>query len=1097
MDLGNIPRRHSNGIVVQVTSHPAKNQASDNGSDVPKHQEQSQDSAWGQQVHEQTGNHKVNQSQDSVWGPQESVQTGSQEVQPSPFGNSRDAVGNHSVIRFFGARLGYGQLTIAHNFISSRGKQYQFATTSLSVLHSDIDDNFYGHANKNPGSDERNPHVTKWYAQLGLHLSKQDLEGIVLDDVQVYQMSVIVEGKGLKHAIDPEVMAKMKTMRLSGHEEAVEAVSNMFSKRQKTRFTFFCPGFDDQCARELLTFSESRLRTEDDPYGGMFNKVPSTMYFTNLNQLADLTEVRAEVRENAVTYFENIGEFTARFSYGSRNEHILSEAISALLETRDQMGIYTRIPYAQIDGRDVAGLIGLPKPTRVNALPRMDETAPESKPNASEQIHWLAKTLANFWQEAKNNGEDQKGKKAYFREKIQEIMRPAQKVEQIKDRERYLDAWAAHLMPTFKDNQRESPADHRARLENYAAQAVKLFQTNEAPRVIGRRIAVPPWLANWASHWYYVLNPRQRNWPKDSPVERPLVDIHWPLFPAEKCQHYTNQQVQKALATKAFPLKIVRTCHDDTVVAQLGGIAIATSEHGKETSFGNYVDFFPVAEHIRDRIAGKYFQSCAYASTGNRRHRKAAPVESALEAHKVSTQGAPGIEADVVEPVPRKLQDFAAGGIQSLARSLSQFVRRAETGLPEEGHAVRNSALQWLPRIRQISCGIDLGIDHAMQSTTIDENRLKELVTKSQSKSKKSTPDKLAHDTTEAELAEHFKLSTDDAKALKENLSKLELMIINQSDVILGTPAALSKLSRRKGLAIFVCCIFIDEAYRMSEPNTWAVLSAFKDAPFRIMAGDLKQLGPLDLRGSVFNFDLIDSKETETGSSFVNFMHARYIAEIVFRLHYQNAPGLLDRKLGHGKRATILIAAFYSEQVQVIINELARLPKQVCWKDGIKVTTVDGAQGDEADIVIIDHFRSSRLGFTGEHRRVNVAYSRARFINISVLSSKTVSRKDYKTGDSGKDIILRQHNYAKARNAHTEIKAEDTVFCQRCFGKPPKDKCTNDVYCPHCRPWSERASRPADKEAAAKRESRKRGHGGDDDDEAGPSSSKGKGKAKA
>ncbi|KAK7981818.1 hypothetical protein PG988_004056 [Apiospora saccharicola] len=1320
-------------------------------------------------------------------------------------GNSPKAVGNHSVIRVLDARYGYGQMIINHTFVTDSGNQYEFATTWLSVLHSEIDENFYGYATKKPGSDKRNPHVTKGYAELGLHLSEQDLEGIDLDNVLAYKMSVTVDGQGVRHAINSEVMTKMKSMKLGGHEEAVEAVDNMFSKREKTRFTFFCPGLDRQCAKALLSFSNSRVRAEDNPYGGLFNKVPSTKYFTNINQLADLSELHVQVQENAVVYFDNIDEFTARFSCGSRDEHTWSEAVSALLETREQQGIYIPIPYAQVQGRDSAGLIGLPKPVLIDALPRMDEVCevvpglthkteipPAFKPDKSEKIYWLTKTLAKFWQEAKANGADQKAKMAIFRETMHDILIPAQTVEQTRKRDGYLDALAKHLMPKFENNQRESPADHRARLEAYATDSVHYFQhlekeVDEAPRVVCRRIAVPQWLANWASHWYYAVNPRQRNWPKDSPVEAPLVDIAWPRISLEKGQHYTNQQVRKALATKTFPLRIIRACYDDTVVAQLGGIATATREHTEETPFGSFVDWCLRFGDCNDkRDPAEFFPRRPTSEI-------ALPEKTLSLAQEAPAQITPESKGDDDEPAPQTLQSFESGAL--LGEILEEDMRIIEdaTSSPRISKEASDRMIQayrklsgeqqqvflkkdmpfgtllcnGCPGSGKSAVALDFGLD--MQSTTIDESRVKELVAKPPFKSKKSNPDKLCHDTTEKLLADRFKLNTadmvqttyqdaegydkrgkfltkaktvkpvaatapvlstettqtqvtttestatwatenvagtteeinwgsggtygfeqdkpkagpswrkstfvisadtneqlddlaakaairgyningrrllitrvtnpnaskgdleslvnghkdifdvitepdldettakfmlyhvgqkardrsrrkikggdynvgshmfayveeakngnvivpeariihnllekrerapatftkDDARDLKKNLNRLELQIINQSDVILGTPVALSKLSRRKGLDIFVSCIFIDEAYRMTEPNTWTVLSAFKDAPFRILAGDLKQLGPLvltsrsdhdlssetyftgvfskqlalplasrmerggvqpvtlrinhrscggasdfcsqmfyygamvesqhnscqeeierctdimrslaqrNLRGSMLNFDLVESEEIATGSSFINPMHAQYIAEIVFRLHYQNAPGQLDRDLGLGKRATIHIAAFYSEQVPVIINALARLPKQVCWRDGIKVTTADGAIGHEADIVILDPVRSSKLGFTGDHKRVNVAYTRARLLNITVLNSNSVSTRDYMVRDSGKNIVVAQRKYAKARNAHVQVKRDDTVFCQKCFGKAHKksNTCPNEVYCSHC-----------------------------------------------
>ncbi|KAK7992140.1 hypothetical protein PG988_000934 [Apiospora saccharicola] len=87
----------------------------------------------------------------------------------------------------------------------------------------------------------------------------------------------------------------------------------------------------------------------------------------------------------------------------------------------------------------------------------------------------------------------------------------------------------------------------------------------------------------------------------------------------------------------------------------------------------------------------------------------------------------------------------------------------------------------------------------------------------------------------------------DKAKLIPKLFAALEAIVINQADYIIGTPVALNQLGKRTDVDIVVSHIFIDEAFRMSEPDTLAILSAFKDVPFRSLAGDREQLGPLVL----------------------------------------------------------------------------------------------------------------------------------------------------------------------------------------------------------------------------------------------------------
>ncbi|KAK8010541.1 hypothetical protein PG990_009506 [Apiospora arundinis] len=1273
-------------------------------------------------------------------------------------GNARGTTGYHSTVRFFDARFGYGKLNIAHSYVTSEQNEYQFATTELSVLYSTVDENVYEYGMMQPDG-RLSPLVRKSLEKMGLVLPDKDWDNVDLHLLPAYKMSVTVDGEGIRHRIDPGVIAKIRALDLKDHESIISAVQNTFGKRDDTKFTFFFPGLNDQCARTLKDFKVSRIRAEDEPYSGMFNKVPTTMAFTNINQLAEVKELNVKAQEHPTVRFENIVEFTARHSYAVRDEHLLSDSIAALLVQRPQQAFYIPLSYLQIQGRDVAGLVGIPKPTLHDAQPRMDEVCymqPDlpfkvetptevSEFDANAKTNWLKRQLVKAWHEAKDVGQTTVEKQAYFREKLNDIVIPAQQATEMPRRVETLDQWSLDMMPQFKDKKHETPADHKARLEEFAAAEVNLFK-----------------------------------WPKDSLTEAPPVDIAWPRVELESSQHASNQQIQRAIKSRMFSVKIIREAHDDTVKAQLHGIATATKEHREESPYGNCVDFclrfddtkdqrdmadfFPAIKHLRDRIAGNKFEECAFASASDR------------------DPSASGHPENDDEPMPRKLDDYGPAQDAPEVQKENEALAEARTAPPSITKAASDRMYraylslsgeqQEIYKADKLPCGImlvnggpgsgkSIGLIKflmAIQSTTVDIHEVNKSIETLQPEGLRRAM-KLAHDTSEEKMATRFapsladmkqpeyvdaegydrrgkklapgkstkkepeptpdedeakndetspapatewnplstedpKSSTkdkgpryresclifsgshndqldalapkayrsyyetngksgmivrvtnpnatkgdlesivngktevfdimpepdldettaefmlyhvaqdakkksergirggnfnvashmnnfvtragegdqsssdavvvhnllakrklaldktrkdqinwskDDADSLKKHVKALELHVINSAAVILGTPVALSKLSRRQGLDIFVSAIFIDEAYRMTEADTWTVLSAFKDALLRAMAGDGQQLGPLvlsqrsdhdeesetyftgifsrqmamplamrmerggvrpitlrinhracggvsdfcsenfyhgamvestsdrckeeiqrcadiiggmirsNVRGSMFNFDLTGSAEVQTGSSYVNPMHARYIAEIVFRLHFQNAPAYIDPDDDkEGKRATILIAAFYSEQAQLILSEINRLPNSVCWKDGITVTTVDGAQGDEADIVIVDHVRSSKLGFTGEHQRVNVAYSRARFLNISVLNSKAISIKDYKIGDSGKDIIIRQRKYANARSAQCEIKPEDTQFCEKCWGRAHKGKCNNEVMCTIC-----------------------------------------------
>jgi len=89
---------------------------------------------------------------------------------------------------------------------------------------------------------------------------------------------------------------------------------------------------------------------------------------------------------------------------------------------------------------------------------------------------------------------------------------------------------------------------------------------------------------------------------------------------------------------------------------------------------------------------------------------------------------------------------------------------------------------------------------------------------------------------------------------------------------------------------------------------------------------------------------------------------------------------------------TIGVISFYRDQVNLLRDQLAQIPALSHSNLRIKVDTVDGFQGSECDIIILSCVRShshsnsmrggqrrdNTIGFLSDHRRVNVALTRAK-----------------------------------------------------------------------------------------------------------------------
>ena len=139
----------------------------------------------------------------------------------------------------------------------------------------------------------------------------------------------------------------------------------------------------------------------------------------------------------------------------------------------------------------------------------------------------------------------------------------------------------------------------------------------------------------------------------------------------------------------------------------------------------------------------------------------------------------------------------------------------------------------------------------------------------------------------------------------------------------------------------------------------------------------------------------LDENREDENSSIENVGHA----DLVFRYLRE----LIDQGV---EASQIGVITPYSAQVQAISHKAGSWLEQ-----GLEIDSVDGFQGREKDVVIFDAVRSNsngEVGFLGDHRRLNVALTRAKHQLIVIADAATLATDpvwsrffDYAMANSG------------------------------------------------------------------------------------------------
>jgi len=126
-----------------------------------------------------------------------------------------------------------------------------------------------------------------------------------------------------------------------------------------------------------------------------------------------------------------------------------------------------------------------------------------------------------------------------------------------------------------------------------------------------------------------------------------------------------------------------------------------------------------------------------------------------------------------------------------------------------------------------------------------------------------------------------------------------------------------------------------------------------------------------------WNLENSEEKQRLNSPSFYNMEEATSVVNIIRRLL---ANGVIETDIG--------VITPYGDQVRTIARELERYTRM----SRVKISSVDGFQGDEKDYIIVSTVRNnqnSSIGFVADQKRINVMLTRARRALIVIGNERT------------------------------------------------------------------------------------------------------------
>ncbi|KAK8099763.1 AAA domain-containing protein [Apiospora kogelbergensis] len=199
-----------------------------------------------------------------------------------------------------------------------------------------------------------------------------------------------------------------------------------------------------------------------------------------------------------------------------------------------------------------------------------------------------------------------------------------------------------------------------------------------------------------------------------------------------------------------------------------------------------------------------------------------------------------------------------------------------------------------------------------------------------------------------------------------------------------------------------------------------------------------------EIIASSLYISLEKGSEVKDLQSYTNPMNARFVVHLALDIFKNEVCGQNPTKSAPGKRAKILIIAAYASQKMLYQALFAKLSPAEFVPDLVEIRTIFGAQGHEADVVIFDTVRTTKLGFLTENANVNVALTRARY-GLIVVGQNDCWK------DSGSSVFNNLCRYHIKLGALRYVKDHrEGLDCRRCHGKHPAAGCKSRVICPNC-----------------------------------------------